>query len=97
MVPVLFETHGLGCAGLDLCGSALDLVVPGSRRIDVSFAIQAPDQLERQLRPLVGGKPEDLGQYVGRSHVSRVADSVEGRQLRSRLVEVRSRSHHSPW
>jgi hypothetical protein len=85
VVAVLVERHGLGGASLELSRPALDLVVPGYRRIGIMFVVQAADQLERQLGALFGGKPEDLGQHVGRGHVAILADS-RGRARSKRPV-----------
>jgi hypothetical protein len=41
VVAVLVERHGLGGASLDLSRPALDLVVPGYRRIGIMFVVQA--------------------------------------------------------
>jgi hypothetical protein len=83
VLTVLVERHRLGGASLDLSRPAFDLFVPGSRRIGVAFVVQAADQLERQLRARLGGKPEDLGQHVGRGYVPILADSFEPRNVRS--------------
>jgi hypothetical protein len=58
---ILVERHRVRSAGHDICGSELDFLVPGRRRIGVTVTVEAADQLANKPRPLVRWKPEDLG------------------------------------
>jgi hypothetical protein len=55
---VVVERHRLGGACLHLGRPALDFHVPGTGRIGIAFLVQAADQLERQLRTLLGRQQE---------------------------------------
>jgi hypothetical protein len=54
--PVLFKSEGLGRTGIHLGAATLDLGVPGLCDAHLRFTIQAPDQLEREPRTLLGGQ-----------------------------------------
>jgi hypothetical protein len=98
MLAVLVERHGLGGAGLDLGRPALDLFVPRRRCVGVTSVVQAADQLERQPRTLFSGKPEDLGQHIGRCHGVILADSFEVGHLgdAGRGSRAAGADHHPP-
>ena len=74
----------LVCWRLDRLGRNLRHLVTlleDLQSVGVTFVVQTADQLERQPRTLFSGKPEDLGQHIGRRHGAILADSFEAGHL----------------
>lgn len=81
VAPVLVERHGIGRAGLDFGSTAFDLVIPGLCRVGIVLAVQAADQLERQLGTLLGREAKDLRQDIGCHNVVLLADGRQAYQV----------------
>ncbi len=73
MSSILVQRHRVGGPGVNLGAATLDLGVPGLGSAGLGLTIQAAQQLEGKLGPLLNWEAQDLCEHVGGGHRAIVA------------------------